>query len=127
MPEFGSLVNMIQGNAQSVDPEIGMGVTFLSWSDRHPGTIQQINVKNGKIVSLEVTMDGANRTDNYGMSDAQSYEYIPDPNGFRIIVKQDRNGVWRKAHVTETGQMRVNKNCQRVLVGRREKFYDYSF
>jgi hypothetical protein len=127
MAQYGSLVNMISSNTISAPPIVGMGVTFLSWSDRAPGTIQQVNVKNGKIVSLEVTGDDYIRTDGLGMSDAQSYDYIEKPDSPRIVLKQDSKGVWRVARKTETGQMRVNKDCQAVLVGRREKFHDFSF
>jgi hypothetical protein len=37
--EFLSLKNEIYGGPQTTMPEIGMGVTILSWTDRYAGTV----------------------------------------------------------------------------------------
>lgn len=124
--ETGSLVNMMYGNSIPAEPVVGMGVTFLSWTDRSPGTIVQIDKRGGKI-ELWVTGDTAVRTDDYGMSETQVYEYTSNYDAQRILLKQDKLGVWRVARETPTGQMRVNKDCQRVAIGIREKYHDFSF
>jgi hypothetical protein len=41
----GSLTNHIYSRAVPITPEVGMGCTLLSWSDRHPATIIDIFTK----------------------------------------------------------------------------------
>lgn len=91
-------------------PQVGMGCTLCWWSDRDPYTIIKVSA-SGKTFWMQE--DNARRTDNNGMSDAQSYEYTPNPNGEVRQVRLTTRG-WKS-------------NGQRVAVGHRRKFYDYSF
>jgi len=52
------------------EPTVGMGVTMLSWSDRHAGTIVEVNMKKRYIA---ITEDDATRIDNNGISEGQQY------------------------------------------------------
>lgn len=113
----GSLINLVQGNSRQHTPEVGMGATILMWTDRHAATIIEVS-KSGK--SIVVQRDNAKRTDNLGMSDAQSYEYTPNPNGTKTTYTLRKNGAW----VRKGSGM---KNGERLGIGYRNEHYDYSF
>lgn len=95
-------------------PEIGMGVTFSCWTDRHAGTIIAIS-KSGK--SIVVQGDTAIRIDNNGMSDCQQYRYERNPEApklkFRITSREGRKA-WRMGSYT-------------AGLGYRRAYHDYSF
>jgi hypothetical protein len=102
--------------SKTVAPEVGMGATELMASDRHAYTI--FNVISPR--EFQAREDKAIRTDNNGMSDAQSYRYEADPNGKVRTVTLRRNGQW----VTRGEGMR---NGTSWLIGVRQAYYDYSF
>lgn len=103
---------IITNNYESAKPEIGMGVTQICWSDRHPYTIVEI-VSPKEIV---VQSDRSSRIDDRGMSDMQDYEYTPNPNAPRItLYNRYKDGHWRE---------RAGGTI--YMLGRREEYYDYS-
>lgn len=106
----GSLINRILAAPSPTKPQVGLGATIGWWSDRTAGTI--INVSpSGK--TFVVQEDRARRTDGFGMSDCQSYEYTPNQNGRTFVVKQTKHG-WKTAGAA-------------VTVGYRNAYHDYSF
>jgi hypothetical protein len=110
--QYGSVFNHLMGQCAQPIPEIGMGVTLLSWSDRHAATIVDIvRYKNGNIDYIVVQDDTAIRTDTNGMSDAQTYRYERNPNGSTQRIKRNRR----------TGRY------SNILLNHREEYYDYSF
>jgi hypothetical protein len=98
-------------------PTVGDGATMLGWSDRHPYTVIEVS-PNGRTVVVQE--DFAVRTDNYGMSDCQSYEYSRNPDGRTSTVTLRKNGRW-----VVKGQ--GLKNGTGFAMGSRRKYYDYSF
>jgi hypothetical protein len=117
--QTGSLVNEIYSNSTGAPkPEVGMGATVLAWTDRYAGTIIEVN-PNGSFVVQE---DKATRVDGNGMSEAQEYTYAPDPNGRLYQFAPVRRGK-AQGQVREKGL----KDGRGVLVGRRQKYHDYSF
>jgi hypothetical protein len=94
-------------------PEIGIGVTINHYTDQTPGTVVQVSPTRKKIVIQE---DKANRTDNNGMSECQSYEYERDPNGTFYVATLRKDGTYRITGSTRT-----------VSIGNRRKYHDYSF
>lgn len=116
MGQYGGLINTLYAGARYPTPEVGMGVTFLYWTDRRPGTIIKV------ISDREIVVQGDNyeRTDSNGMSDAQSYRYWPNPNAGESIYTLRKNGSW----VKKGDPM---KNGARIAVGNREMYYDFSF
>lgn len=114
---YGSLFNSLMANSNAPTPEKGMGCTMLMWSDRHAASIIGV-AANGK--SVTVQRDKATRTDAYGMSDSQSYEYEPDPDGSTRVFTLRKNGRW----VAKGDPMRGGMG---LLVGHRDEHYDYSF
>jgi len=122
--ETGSLINHLYSRSAQIDEiAVGVGATILSWSDRRAGTIIEVGAnKAGEITEFCVQIDKATRTDTNGMSDAQTYSYEADPNGCTYRIKRVTRG---KAK----GQWRVGgtKDGQGVLIGKRDKHFDYSF
>ena len=94
-------------------PKVGDGATMLLYTDRHAYTITSV-AKSGK--SFTMQRDNAKRVDNNGLSESQVYEITPDTNGSFTKVRMTKKG-WR------VGGMRGNK----VLVGCRDEYYDFSF
>lgn len=111
----GSLVNHVMAGSKDAEPTVGMGVTFLMWTDRHAGTI--VEVGKGTVV---VQRDKPVRTDSNGMSESQSYEFEPQPDAKKEVFTLRKNGAW----VLKGDAM---KNGQRIAIGYREEYYDFSF
>lgn len=111
----GSLVNSIMSESPVV-PEVGMGVTILSWTDRNPATI--IEVKTAKMIVIQD--DDYVRTDKNGMSEDQTYEFSRNPNGPKRTYTLRKNGRW----VKKGESMR---NGQSISIGKRDRYYDYTF
>lgn len=108
---------IIENNYKSAAPEVGMGATELGYSDRHPYTVTWVD-PNGKRAFVQ--HDKAVRTDNYGMSDMQSYDYIRQPLTENIPIKfYAKDGHWHMFCNNRKGNV--------IMLGRREKYYDYSF
>lgn len=126
--DTGSLVNYINMNSTNMtQPEIGMGVTIYGWTDRHPGTIQSIETIRGKVY-IGITGDDAQRVDDNGFSESQEYEYTERPDAPRSYYRFDETkqrwvGVSKSL---ETGRWKLNGNSG-INIGRREKYYDFSF
>jgi hypothetical protein len=114
---YGSLINAYSGTKVGLVPEVGMGATELFWTDRHAATVIEVSA-SGK--SIKVQSDKAIRTDNQGMSDAQSYRYEPNPNGAISVYTLRKNGQW----VLKGDPLRGG---QRLGLGYRRHYHDYSF
>lgn len=121
--QTGSLVNHIYSRAAASTPMVGEGATLLSWTDRYPATVVEV-FTHGKYDYFVVQEDSATRVDDYGMSDAQSYEYSCNPQG-RLSTFRVKNGGFEAVRQNENG--RWVKSYGSVAVGRREKYHDYSF
>ena len=105
------------------EPEVGMGATITHWTDRDAGTVIGWD---GDIIAIQE--DEAKRTDGYGMSDVQSYEYSADPNGRVWYFRRDKSNAWRFVTRNEkTGRWNIAKSGPGLVLGFRRKYYDYSF
>lgn len=114
-PQFGSLINIILPDGP--EPEVGMGATVCYYSDRDAGTIIGVTrfksgPRKGQLRSVTWQRDRARRTDGLGMTDAQAYEYEPDPEGMTRTFYQRKEG-W-------------HDGVSRIVFGRRDQFYDYT-
>lgn len=128
--ETGSVMNHLHSRATigQPTPEVGMGVTFLGWTDRHPGTIVQVYSKDDAIVGFVAQGDEAIRTDRNGMSEDQAYEFVRNPNAPMKMYRLDRNGQWRRSERNlATGKWRFLDKSQSIRLGERDKYHDYSF
>lgn len=110
--DYGSLQNLLAGNARTREPVAGEGATVIWWSDRHAATVLRVSA-SGKTAWL--CEDRAIRTDSHGMSDSQSYRFEPDPQGRIMVAKRRPDGRWK----TTGGQV--------VQFGDRSHYHDYSF
>lgn len=111
--EYGSFVNLVMARTRQPEPEVGMGATMLSWTDRHAGTVVEIvrYKSSGRINYIVVQSDEAIRTDKNGMSECQNYEYRRNPLGSTHRYVANR----------KTGKFK------HLLLGHRDNYYDYSF
>jgi hypothetical protein len=126
--QTGSVTNHIYSRATKGQPtpEVGMGVTILSWTDRHAGTI--IGVSEYPHPTVWVRQDKATRTDKNGFSESQTYDYEPNPDG-ALYRFRFRNNRWEEIRLNDkTG--RWNK-CEGggmgLRIGEREEYWDPSF
>ncbi len=113
--QTGSLINHIASGSRMATPEVGMGATILGWSDRRACTITEVS-KSGKRVGI--VEDIATRIDNNGMSDAQEYAFergTGSPSFFTLR----KNGAWVRQGDSIRGQ--------RLAIGARSHYYDFSF
>ncbi len=114
--QHGSLDNQLAESTVSF-PIVGMGATQIRWTDRDPYTIICVR-DQGK--TIDVQEDTAVRTDKNGMCECQSYTYEPNPKGDVVTVTKRRNGQWIASGETVA-------DGRRFVIGRREKYHDYSF
>jgi hypothetical protein len=121
--ETGSVMNHLMSGPSSTVPVVGMGATVNGWSDRYAGTIT--TVAPGRTM-FTVQQDHAKRTDSNGMSDCQSYEYSPNPEGRRWTFKKNKKGQWREVGLNENGRWVFVGGCGCTL-GVRKAYHDFSF
>ena len=100
-----------------------MGVTICMWTDRHAGTI--IDIQNGMLV---VTKDDVKRIDSNGISESQSYEYTTNYDGYQHFWKKDRKGKWCEYYRNqETNRFNKRGSSSHLGIGYRDHYYDFSF
>ena len=103
-----------------IDPnlvKVGIGATICMWSDRRAATIIRVE-KNGKVIIVQE--DIAIRIDKNGMSESQEYQYKENPNGSIQAFSFRKDGTYRT--VGSKG-----KTGNRLSIGFRNEFYDFSF
>ena len=123
--QTASLVNHVMANQGAPETiSIGDPATILGWSDRHPATVIHV-FKKGKYFYIEVQQDSAKWVGDVEMSDSQEWEYSRDPNGRTTTWRID-NGFKRVDLSLTTGRYLLS-GTGGLIIGRREKFYDYSF
>jgi hypothetical protein len=110
---YDSLQNAIGNQTRSLKPEIGMGVTELMYSDRHPYTI--VAVLSEK--KIQVKRDIATRIDNNGFSESQEYIYKTDEEDTPITLRLNKHGRWKEAG---------HPDGSTFFVGEREEYYDFT-
>jgi hypothetical protein len=113
--ETGSLMNHIISGCRMSAPETGMGATILGWTDRRACTITQVS-KSGKRVGI--VEDIATRVDENGMSDSQEYSFERGT-GSPTFFTLRKNGAWVRQGESIRGQ--------RLAIGTRDHYYDFSF
>ena len=113
MRVYGNLMNRIMEDAKQATPEVGMGATVTMHSDRQAGTIVGIDLfKSGPVQE-----DDAKRTDKNGMSESQDYEYTVNTNNPIRSFNRRKDGSFTEVGSKYTG----------LIVGTRDKYYDFSF
>lgn len=105
----GSLTNRLLERQENEEVKVGMGATIYWFSDRSACTIIEVKSK----CKIVIQKDKAIRLDNRGMSEEQDYRFERDENG-QIYECYCRKGVWK------------TQDKQRVVIGKRDCYYDYS-
>ncbi len=91
-------------------PHKGMGCTEQLFTDRRAYTVVAVSA-SGK--TCKVQADKFVRTDANGMSEDQTYDYAPDPNGAVVTLRLTKKG-WRSGG-------------RRFGMGYRRAYHDFSF
>jgi hypothetical protein len=112
----GSFINRMMERSEQPALVVGMGVTETRWTDRRAYTLIEV-LSDKRVVVQE---DKARRTDNNGMSESQTYEYTPDPNGTKRVLTLRKDGAWREVGSKKSG-------ASGWLFGVRRAYHDYSF
>lgn len=128
--QTGSLTNHVMSRMTIGQPKPveGMGVTILSWTDRHAGTIINVTQRSSGTI-IWVREDKATRTDSNGLSEEQTYTFEPNPQG-RVIVFHcaERDGAWREMMLNpSTGRLNIVKGGHGLRIGERAEYRDFSF
>ena len=97
-------------NATEIVPTPGMDATLVLWTDRHAYRVTRVG-PSGKVLWAKRLI--ATRTDNYGMSDVQTYSYSEDP-----TAREERFQLTAKGWKGPTG---------RLVLGHAREYHDYSF
>lgn len=61
-----------------IEPEVGMGATMYSGSDRTPYTVIAVSSRRFKVT---LQADKSVRVDDNGLSESQTWDCTPDPDG----------------------------------------------
>lgn len=122
---YGSLINEIYSGGLGFQPVIGLGVTFLHWSDRTAGTIWNVYADRGDTI-VEVSGDFATITQGSEQDGSAQYTYSARPLAPRTHYRQTARG-WCRCRRIKTGfSKRVDKD-DRIVIGTRNTYYDPSF
>ena len=132
----GSVVNRLMENG-TTEPEVGMGCTFFSWSDRSCGTVVEIipfksGPKKGKARIAMVRPDDVEIVSGSQQDGSARYKVTPRTEGPTIAVVRMPD---RKRTNKETGEETVipgrwrsgGANGDKVSFGFREYYYDPHF
>lgn len=127
MKLYGSLSNRLDENGYYNGTynniQVGTLCTEYLWSDRH--AYEVVEVKDQKHIKIRRLK--AIRTDNYGMSDLQHYDYERDETNpikelqlFKSGWKEIRYSAWKDNK--RLGSVKIN-----ISFGIADEYYDYSF
>lgn len=124
--ETGSVINNLYSRAVigQPEPQVGMGVTVLGWTDRHPGTIVKIE-KAGKYEVITVQEDKSKVISGTVFDGSAQYEYAQDTAG-RLSHFRFRNNRWEEIHKSDKGRW-VKSGGYGLRLGQRERYYDPHF
>jgi len=125
--QTNSIVNHFasRGVIGQPEPVVGMGVTFLHWTDRSAGTIYEV-FKVGETQYIGVRGDHARRVDKNGMSECQDYVFEPTLTGPIAYFRIGRKGLWEGAAKNESGRW-VKHDGAGLRIGSRDCYHDFSF
>lgn len=115
MRVYGNIVNRVSEHTTGT-PKVGDGCTICFWSDRQSATIIEV-VSEREIIIQE---DTSTRTDSNGMSESQTWEHAPNPNGVTYTFTKRKNGAWREKH-------HYGSSGHGLRIGHRDHYYDFSF
>lgn len=122
--QFGSLNNLLLSKVPEPELVVGTGATLLSWTDRSPATLIEVNQAKRYIVVQE---DKYERIGEVTMSESQQYNYYPDPDGQKYIFRKNKKNQWVQCHFNPKTKRLVKCGGYVLAIGFRERYFDYSF
>lgn len=144
--QTNSLVNHLYSRAVigQPEPEVGMGVTLLSWTDRNAGTIVAVEKDAKGTVMIHVTQDDSRvisgSSSGSSFDGSADYEYTPRPDGHRYTFRRNEDGTWQEVFqkaLEWDAEGKVSKRSSRwskvsgggkgIRIGERETYRDPSF
>lgn len=127
--QTNSLTNHILSRAVIGQPEpvVGMGATLLAWTDRHAGTIFHVEKSKSGLFFIGVREDKAIRTDKNGMSECQTYDYVPCGGGHVYYFRQTKSGTWEEVRLNDATGRYVKTGGYGLRIGERSEYRDFSF
>jgi len=135
----GSIMNRIQESACMFPIDfkvtVGFGGTEYMWSDKHAYSVCSVdqNWRNKNFEIIGVQQDNAERVDNNGASESQSYRFTPNTAGYICYLKSEIvetvNGKRKlyKPVIWNEETKRWNKGGASVTLGHRSEYHDFSF
>lgn len=108
---FGNLTNRVMESGRDPAPKVGDGVTEMMHSDRHAGTITWVSDSG---TTFKFKQDHAKVIKGSTQDGSAEYEYSPNPGARERTARRNSKG----QYVSEGS---------RIVVGRREEYYDPSF
>ena len=111
-------------------PEVGMGATTLSWTDRHAATVTKVTELKSKVWAYEIHImeDKVTCISGSAHDGSAVYAFEPNPYGYADIFRMDRKtGKWVRGYVNQlTGRFKQRRSGGLIL-GMREHYYDPHF
>jgi len=101
------LINMVMADTTVADITVGAGATLLGYTDRYPATVVKVCTPRKIVVKMDKFEPYCSMT--------QDYTYTQDDSGIDIILRKHKDGRWYDKHKGVWS------------VGRRERYYDFSF
>lgn len=126
--ETNSVVNHLYSRSVvgQPSPAAGMGVTFLHWTDRSPGTIFKTFVVGSRLI-IECRADDYERIDSNGMSEDQSYKFTTKVNGAKSYYRREKDGKWQNVRWDADIKRWVKAGGSGLRIGLRGAYHDFSF
>lgn len=126
--ETNSVVNHLYSRSVIGQPEpvAGMGVTFLHWTDRSPGTIFRVFAVGSRTI-IEVRADDYKRIDKNGMSEDQDYEFTTMVGGAKSYYRRESDGKWQSVKWNPEIKRWVKAGGAGLRIGSRGAYHDFSF
>ena len=124
----GSLVKHLYSRAGTVQPEVGMAATLLSWTDRYPATVAEV-FKKGKHNYFTVREDDYERISGVvGMDESVEYRFFPCEEGEgREQTYRIKEDGYEQVFFDSSTKRFKKLNCGSVILGRKEKYHDPHF
>ena len=130
--QTASVINHLQSRGVIGEPKpvVGMGCTFLAWTDRYAGTIHKVEETNSKVAQyiIEVSKDKTRVIAGSTQDGSADYEYTPRPDADRDTYRKNRmTGFWEHIRKNpETGKW-CKTGGNGLRIGERDEYRDPSF
>lgn len=127
--QTGSLVNHIMSNTSVRDIVPGVtGATFLSWTDRNPGTVMEVFTK-GAYTYYGITHDDWAIVEGSEQDGSARYDYVTNPEAYKeyFRAKTDGSSGFQKVRVNDDTGRWVKVGNGGLRIGERDRYYDPHF